>query len=82
MDHRTSRYEWQKEGGDVTLTCDVEGYPKLLISWVKDNVLLKSGSNSLTLANLKLNDSDTTYECWANNTHGFDARLYKLKVTS
>jgi hypothetical protein len=68
-------------GGAITLECAAEGYPAPLISWVKDKVVIKSGSGSLQLMSLKLNDSGV-YECWANNSNGFDARLYKLEVTS
>jgi hypothetical protein len=67
--------------GGITLECAAEVYPAPLISWVKDKVVIKSVSGSLQFMNLKLNDIGV-YECWANNSNGFDARLYKLEVTS
>ena len=44
-------------------------------------MLIEIGSKSLHLKNAKINDSGV-YECWANNSNGFDARVYTLKVTS
>jgi hypothetical protein len=81
VDHRTNRYIWSKEGGEITLECDAEGYPAPAISWVKEKELLESGPTTLQLSNLKLNDSQVI-ECWANNSNGFDARLYALEITS
>lgn len=80
LDHRSRRYAWLK-GGSITYTCDAEGYPAPVLSWVKDKVVIETGSNSLQLRNAQINDSGV-YECWANNSNGFDARVYTLKVTS
>ncbi len=82
MDHRTNRHIWSKEGAGITLECKAEGYPAPLLTWVKDGEVINTGSSSLQLMNFKLNDSGAAYECWANNSNGFDARLYALEITS
>ena len=81
MDHRTNRFIWSKEGGEITLECDAKGYPAPVISWVKDEVAMEIGSTNLQLTNLKLNDSKVI-ECWANNSNGFEGRLFALEITS
>ena len=81
MDLVTDRYVWAKPGGDLTLDCDAKGYPAPVITWVKDKKVIQSGSNSLQLRDFKTEDNGF-YECWANNTHGFDAKLYEVNMTS
>ena len=77
----TDRYVWARSGVYLTLDCDAKGYPTPVITWVKDKKVIQSGSNSLQLSDFKKDDNGF-YECWANNTHGFDARLYEVNMTS
>lgn len=81
VDMKTNRYVWMEETKDLTLTCDAKGYPAPVITWVKDNEVIQSASRTLQLQDVRLNQSGI-YECWANNTHGADARQFDLFVTS
>jgi hypothetical protein len=76
-----NKYVWGEENKDVTLSCDLDGYPTPVWSWVKNKTVVDIGSRSLTLLHVKKNES-YTYECWANNTHGYDAMKVTLSVSS
>ena len=65
----------------MTLSCDIKGYPTPVYSWVKNKTVVSTGLSSLTLRHLKQNNSGT-YECWGNNSLGYDAKLVKLVVAS
>ena len=82
IDYTTSdNYVWQEQRKDVTLSCDIKGYPTPVHSWVKNRTVVSTGSSSLTLRHLKQNNSGT-YECWGNNSLGYNAKLVELVVAS
>ncbi|CAB3991548.1 Pancreatic secretory granule membrane major glyco GP2 [Paramuricea clavata] len=67
--NRNYKHVWAEEHKDVTLSCDINGYPAPVFSWIKDKTVVATGSRSLTLLHVKQNES-CTYECWGNNTLG------------
>ena len=75
------KYIWAEEDKDVTISCDLNGYPTPVWSWVKDKNVVAVGPRSMTLLRVKQNESGT-YECWANNTHGYNAMKVVLTVSS
>ena len=79
--NRNNKHVWAEEHKDVTLSCDINGYPAPVFSWVKNKTVVTTGSRSLTLLHVKQNES-CTYECWGNNTLGYNAMLVKLRVAS
>jgi hypothetical protein len=79
--NRNNKHVWAEEHKDVTLSCDINGYPAPVFSWVKNKTVVATGSSSLTLLHVKQNES-CTYECWGNNTLGYNAMLVELRVAS
>lgn len=70
-----------EEGKDVSLSCDINGYPAPVFSWVKNRKRIAIGSSTLTLRHVRQDESGD-YECWGNNTIGYNAFLMKLQVSS
>ena len=82
INYKTSdKYVWSEEHKDVSLSCDLNGYPTPVFSWVKNKTVVATGSRTLTLLHVKKNESGF-YECWANNTHGYHAHQVELRVES
>ena len=82
INYKTSdKYVWAEESKVAIISCDIKGYPDPVFSWVKNNDVIASRSSRLTIPRAKQNDSGS-YECWGNNTHGYNAHLVHLKVAS
>lgn len=81
INRQIDRHAWVEENEDLTLTCDAKGYPAPIITWIKDNKVLKSESNILEITSSNHNQSGE-YECWANNTHGVDLMMVEVVISS
>ena len=82
VDRSKDLYIWAEENTvQILLTCEANGYPTPVLSWVRKNETLPSVTSTLELTSLEANDSGE-YECWANNTHGLDVKVVDLVVTS
>ncbi|XP_028405888.1 uncharacterized protein LOC114528449 [Dendronephthya gigantea] len=77
----TNRHVWLEEGKDASLSCDINAYPAPVFSWVKNKKRIAYGSSTLTLRHVRQNQSGD-YECWGNNTIGYNAMLMKVQVSS
>ncbi len=79
----SSKHIWAEEGkgSDVTMSCDIKGYPTPVVSWVRNKTVVSTGSNILTLPSVTKDDSGF-YQCWGNSTLGYHANLVELKFSS
>lgn len=71
---------------DVTLFCNVHGYPAPEVKWMKaDNTNLAEGrteirNNSLVIRNIHV-DGSGRYVCRAQNVYGYVKMRYSVVVT-
>lgn len=75
-------------GKKISITCTARGLPKPKITWSKNGVVLRTGSeyeidqnNTLTLRDVKVTHTGT-YTCTAKNVAGEDRASSKVTVVS
>ena len=72
-------------GADIILHCTSDGEPTPQFRWIKDGTLLSNGQkfslqgNRLIIRNVLQSDQGS-YECYAENTVGFDRNTVLLQV--
>lgn len=69
----------RRQGESITLTCRARGYPKPVVTWYKDDVMLHQIGDQLTLRDVTPSDTGR-YLCRANSDFGYTAANFTLYV--
>ena len=73
-------------GSDITINCDVQGFPESRVTWYKDNNVIEpsdrvqlTGNNSLIISGAEGSDSGA-YRCEAINLLGESSSIISVNV--
>lgn len=72
-----------KEGERVVLECSVNGSRPIVVSWIRNNIVLQKRNDtentSYVIDSVQLGD-EGIYKCKASNIHGDDEYQVRLKI--